>query len=334
MTSRCNSVCTHCDVWKHQGNIKDELTLSEIKRMFSFFDRNIVWVSFTGGEPFVRDDMDEIITAITRLNKHLALLTLTTNGLEQGKVLDYIRRARGINDVNFAITFSLEGTEDIHNSIRKVDDAFERTINTIKRALHESSGASNIFLMIETVLDLSNTSSYNDFLESLSGRLDMNRLSFLVTYPHKGNLYGTANPDNILSRDDIDIIDNLKLLRLNKDNPWPVKVLQRKYLKHLFEYISTKKSPLPCRAARDSFFIASDGSVYPCIIWDKKIGNLRDVGMDLNKIIQKRSLIETRNKIIHKKCPGCWTPCEANHAIMHDMIRNPHHLCSDLMRQR
>ena len=55
VTWRCNGRCIFCDVWKKQPNIKEELTIEEIKKIFLQL-KNIDVLRLSGGEPFLRND--------------------------------------------------------------------------------------------------------------------------------------------------------------------------------------------------------------------------------------------------------------------------------------
>jgi len=61
ITSACNSRCQTCNVWrefKKNPNItKSDLSLKEIEKIFKTFPKSIIWLSLSGGEPFLRDDL-------------------------------------------------------------------------------------------------------------------------------------------------------------------------------------------------------------------------------------------------------------------------------------
>jgi len=63
VTWRCNLRCIMCNIWKHPQT--NELGISELED----FLRNpllsqLEWIQLTGGEPFMRNDLDEIIRVI------------------------------------------------------------------------------------------------------------------------------------------------------------------------------------------------------------------------------------------------------------------------------
>jgi radical SAM protein with 4Fe4S-binding SPASM domain len=101
----------------------------------------------------------------------------------------------------------------------------------------------------------------------------------------------------------------------------PVNVLEREYLKRVRKYLETGKTPMRCHAMRSSCFIDSWGNVFPCTIYDKKIGSLRDVDYDLEKIWNSDEAARVQQEIWEYKCPQCWTPCEAYQSIMGNFLR-------------
>jgi radical SAM protein with 4Fe4S-binding SPASM domain len=101
----------------------------------------------------------------------------------------------------------------------------------------------------------------------------------------------------------------------------PVSILERKYMKLIGNYLDTGKSPLPCKALSSSCYIDPQGNVYPCTIFGKKLGNLRDYDFDLRKIWNSEKANEVRGLIKENKCPGCWTPCEAYQTVLGNFLR-------------
>ena len=56
VTYRCNAKCNMCDVWHYPTKPSEEISLDVIKKLLEMF-----FVNVTGGEPFIRQDLPEII---------------------------------------------------------------------------------------------------------------------------------------------------------------------------------------------------------------------------------------------------------------------------------
>ena len=80
VTNRCNRNCRHCFYSSRlNSNISDELSLSEIEAMTRSFPEPLKVVTITGGEPFCRSDLPDIIALISRKCKNVKI-SISTNG--------------------------------------------------------------------------------------------------------------------------------------------------------------------------------------------------------------------------------------------------------------
>ena len=77
VTFRCNSRCKNCDIWK-KPNKKDEINTAQAKNVLKqIAESNVLHVSFSGGEPFLRNDLLHLI----EFSKTLGMKTsVNTNG--------------------------------------------------------------------------------------------------------------------------------------------------------------------------------------------------------------------------------------------------------------
>ena len=74
---RCNSRCLTCNVWKKRV---DDLTLDEYKALFAGLGSSLYWATFSGGEPFLRPDLIDIVIACYDRCRP-AIINIPTNGL-------------------------------------------------------------------------------------------------------------------------------------------------------------------------------------------------------------------------------------------------------------
>ncbi|MBP7089140.1 MAG: radical SAM protein [Candidatus Omnitrophica bacterium] len=127
ITNKCNLKCKICDQWKVNAELfSKELSTEE---WFSFIDSakrlNAAVIVITGGEPFLRPDLFEIIKYIkkNKISSHIC-----TNGTFLDKVtVNKLKEAKPDS-----ISVSLDSySADIHNLLRGVD-CFEKVIQGIK----------------------------------------------------------------------------------------------------------------------------------------------------------------------------------------------------------
>lgn len=141
-TMRCNLKCEFCyvgDLLNLEGEWRQELSLDALRK--SFPQKDGLSVSLTGGEVFVRKDIEQVLDLFRQ--KGYACGYLTTNGTAITEA-----RAAALADLALAgfvkhISVSIDGPGDLHDAARGVKGTFERTAAGLKRlqAAARSKGA-------------------------------------------------------------------------------------------------------------------------------------------------------------------------------------------------
>lgn len=139
-TDRCQSRCITCPAWKTPWEVeKDELSTQQWKDSIkSIHD----WVGdfkfiFSGGEPFLREDIFEI----AQFAKDLGVtIDVVTNGLALGDKCEKL-----VDSAFSTIIFSLNSVKDpeLHNVSRGRKDSFKKTMDVIQKVnyLNKKKGA-------------------------------------------------------------------------------------------------------------------------------------------------------------------------------------------------
>lgn len=133
LVQRCHLKCAHCNFWKMPYDRKREMTTEQWYRVI---DELVDWlgqgarIQFTGGEPFLRPDVLDILR---HAKKAGALAGVISNG-----TLLSDAKCKELAEIGlFNINFSLDGfSPATHDRIRGVPGAFEKTLETIKRVNH------------------------------------------------------------------------------------------------------------------------------------------------------------------------------------------------------
>jgi radical SAM protein with 4Fe4S-binding SPASM domain len=109
--------------------------------------------------------------------------------------------------------------------------------------------------------------------------------------------------------------------RLTAPPTHPRAILERAFLRHARSFLRTGRTPLPCHALRSSCFVDPTGEVYPCITFNRSLGNLRDHGYDLSRLWNSEQAVVLQKKIWSLECPQCWTGCDGYQTIMGNLFR-------------
>ncbi len=89
ITHVCDLTCKMCGIWRY-GNRKEELDLPQIEKMAQLLYRlGVVQVAIGGGEPFAREDLEEVAKVMVGAGLNLRVLTNAVNVPEQ-RLLDCV----------------------------------------------------------------------------------------------------------------------------------------------------------------------------------------------------------------------------------------------------
>ena len=307
LTYHCNLRCKSCFIWSREA--KNELTYEEIEKFFEKSNK-FSWIHLTGGEMFLRDDLNDIIDLIFDYCRYLCLLNIVTNGQLTEKIVSTIKRMIKKWKITPIITVSIDGPPDINNMIRGSSAAWDNAVATFV----ELKKLKLQHVYIGYTISQYNVGKIYDMFDSV--KLKFPRLTYNdihINFAHNSEHY--LNNSSLYFPLEKLFDENLgKVL----ENQKGVKaILEKQYHNKLRQYVKNKRMPLRCQAMRTYCFLDPYGDVYPCSIYNHKIVNIKEIGYDLRKLWEHDLRTEkVRNEIFKGRCPHCWTPCEAYPAIL------------------
>jgi radical SAM protein with 4Fe4S-binding SPASM domain len=248
LTYRCPLRCIHC--YLTGGKKQLECTLDEVKDILAqLADAGSLYLSLSGGEIFLRDDLSEIIEHARRL--HFAVRLLTS-----GILIDR-RRAQeiaGWHPEMVALSiYDLDAS--IHDAITRKRSSLAKTLDAI-RALKER----NVPLKISSVLMDRNIEGYQrlyNFAKELGAQ-------FQIDYRITPRIDGSQEPLKFH-------IGDQEVMRVLSDP-----IFSREYEPDPAQHYSGIFNSIPCGAGHMSCYISPYGIVTPCVQVPIECGNLRE----------------------------------------------------------
>jgi radical SAM protein with 4Fe4S-binding SPASM domain len=315
LTYWCQYRCKTCNIWQRKP--ADELTTDEIVTLVGE-NPDVNWVDLTGGEIFLRRDIDDIFDAIITGWRRLAILHFPTNGFLTDRIVATAERIAGRGPAHTVITVSLDGDEALNDEIRGIKGGFRHQIETFK-ALRRMRG---IEAALGMTLSSANMGRFEDTFAACAREIpdltiDEIHLNVAQTSSH---YYGNAGIDG-MAPDPMAARAQVRQYRALRGRTRSAKqLLENAYLNHLDTYLLTGRTPMPCHALRASCFIDPWGVVYPCISYSRPVGRLRDTGMRLGPIWTAMETARVQREIWNGDCPQCWTACEAYQSILGNVL--------------
>ena len=254
---KCNQKCTFCYAAGQKMSSAKELSTHEWKRIIDkLWAARVPMVTFTGGEPTLRDDLAELVghakKFVTRVN---------TNGVNVTKKLasDLVRE--GLDSMQVTL-YSYD--PDIHNSLVGAE-RFEDTVQGIKNALEAGLDVS-----VNTPLCKKNS----DYVKTLEFARSLGVRFATVSGLIITGMAGINHEEYDLSSDELaSIVTDAKHycdeheMEIDFTSPG---LIAKETLEALGMNVPT------CGACMSNMAIAPDGSIVPCQSWlgeDSVLGN-------------------------------------------------------------
>ncbi len=298
VTYRCNSRCKTCNVWQRSAQ---ELTTNEWREVFASFGHTPYYMTFSGGEPFLRDDIAEIVSSAVALCQP-AIVTIPTNGL-LGEVI--VARVKQILEqagkARIGINLSLDGVGEQHDDIRGVQGNYEKALETYRR-LREVDHP-NLTLSIHTVVSRFNVEQIEEIYAALS-RLEPD--SYISEVAEQRVELQTMDSEITPSPEEYArVADFLAAEARNSSATGLAKTTQAfraQYYGLAKRTLFEERQVIPCYAGFSSAHISPDGDVWACCTRAEPLGNLRDTNYEFASIWFGQRAESMRRSIVAGEC--------------------------------
>jgi len=302
VTQRCIARCIMCNIWK--SDIPD-LPLEVWLRLLSSPGlADLRELDVTGGEPFLRKDLLDLIEGVSHLKdgplKKIRSIAITTNGFLSDRVLDGTERMLQRLEpkgVHLVIVLAMDAIGEIHDEIRNFKDAWTKVDRTIQGLRQIRRTQKNLVIGLKTTVLPRNI----DELDRISSYAEQNEL-FTIISPCivTGNRYRNIDrkDDLAFSEEDIE-----KMVRFYESGhfQWDF------HRSHLVEYLKTGVMKKPCSAGFNYFFIRTNGDVYPCPLIKVKLGNIQETRIE--DLLSSKTASSFRKRVgRYPECRICTEP--------------------------
>ncbi len=317
VTSRCNSLCRTCFYWD-QLNKNQDLSFDQIRTISETAPEfGKLWVS--GGEPTMREDLDEIICTFYRNNK-IHTLNFPTNGLLPDNLDRIVGRVlKDCPNLTIDLNFSIDGLANTHDAIRGVPNNFVKTIATMERMKEKYASVRRLRRNVVTVItresydelvrfgvdmlkrDLS-TGQYFEIIRGNPMDLSLKNISRQELKALHDKLYAVhaAHADRLFAN-------------VDPKFRWFPKMYYLGTLKFIFDtheqnVESPRKWAMPCTAGATSMVIDHNGEFRACEM-RQPLGKLQDYDFNLSKALFSDSMKREVAAIPKANCwctHSCW----------------------------
>ncbi len=314
VTHHCIAKCMMCNIWKIPNYVKDLPLAHWVNLLSSNLFSDLRELDITGGEPFLRKDLPDLLGEICRLKnenlRKLRSIAVTTNGLLTERVPDAVEtilKDLKVAGLDLVVVCAMDGIGDIHDRIRNFKDAWKKVNETIQRLKELRKSYPNLIIGLKTTILPINV----DALADISRYANENGL-FTIISPCIITRERYLNPDRA-----VDLVFTEEMKQKAADffrtdlSRWSY------HAEALVRYFETGVMEKPCTCGFNYFFVRSTGRVLLCPLIDSSPGNIQDQSVD--DIFRSEEAFRIRRRIgCYPECRQCTEPGLERYALPYE----------------
>ena len=315
VTHRCNARCKTCGV---AGGLAPEMDLDAWERILASLGRAPVWITVTGGEPFMREDISELLRLMAH-HAQPAYMTLATNGFLTARIVPVVRGlARDFPDTDFIANISLDGIGAQHDRLRGLPGSFDAAVDTFHHLRIEQP--SNLHVGFHTVISRYNADRIPDLIKYVTGfRPDAHGLEVAQSRAELNVAHRRLAPSAARFRE---LMPHLLHAMDAGARPTPVlrsrRALRARYYELAARVLEKQRQPIPCFAGFASAYITPGGDLWACPMAGQCMGRLADARGDFPGVWRSAQADSVRAPIARGKCH-----CALANALLTSMMLEP-----------
>ena len=314
LTSRCNFRCPMCFYLDEiKDSDKEEIAFPELDKMARSMGR-LIQLSLTGGEPFLRHDIPEVVAVFSKHNG-VKFVTIPTNGSLPDRTAETVERlTKGFPNTHFRIPLSLDGFPEDHDKIRG-GKSFDKIEETVAALAGIRNRVDNLTLDINTCYSALNQGKMSGFVDFVADRFDVD--NHTVTYV-RGNAEESTKRASVAEY--AEIVNDIRRRR-NRRESRPFSSLLRSVMDYQRDIIQKTlerdRMYVPCVAGRKMIVVTEKAEVLPCEILDKRLGTLKDHDYNIRNLLETPHAREVVDWIRETKCHCTFECALATSLIYH-----------------
>jgi MoaA/NifB/PqqE/SkfB family radical SAM enzyme len=316
VTFACQSKCKTCGIGNRYREDpalgEQDLTLDEIEKIYQSIG-DIYFFNVSGGEPYLREDLPEIIELAMRYLRP-NVVHIPTNALmperiqEQSlRIIEIIRKYDP--GVSFSVKPSIDGLGEAHDGIRGVKGNFEKLLKTIELLKAAERTFDRFHLELGTVVSVFNRDQLEqieDFVHGLGVQTYRNEIAEC-----REEFFNLDDEITPTAEQYEQLMDQFKRkitchIKAKKSLTRMIEAIRLVYYDLVPDIMRRKTQVIPCFGGISNIHLNHDGALWPCCMmgYSHPLGHFRDetCGYDFRRLMSSAAAKETLQYIKDKKC--------------------------------
>lgn len=325
VTSMCTFRCASCNIGRNYmadpGLADNDLTVDEVA---AILDRDadtlkrVSWIQITGGEPFLRPDIAELLDVIQRRLPHCAFWIPTNGWLPEPTA----ERVRSILEKceRLGVGVSLHGARERHDAFSGPAGSYDRALETLDRLKAVRKDHPRLRLGIGFTITRDNVDDLGDVFDLARERgVEFTcRVALPSPLYYQINDTGTSG-EKFASALERQVDDLERKMGFRGRLVSPLQYLRWRYYRGIVRHVrQPHRRQLKCRSGKTSLYVTAKGDVHPCLFMTEKMGNLRESALD--EILGRQDNRRLMKCIARGECPNCWVESETYRVLAENSL--------------
>ncbi|MBF0431745.1 MAG: glycosyltransferase [Fibrobacteria bacterium] len=299
VTNTCNLSCGAC-FYANNLNTSQEISLSQIQELRDSC-AELGMVQLTGGEPFLRENLAEIIG----LFQERCMVSLNTNGHRPNIVEKVMEKVLATETAyTLTVNVSLDGFEDTHNKMRNNKHSYLNVLETLRVLLRfKEQYPKKLTITVNTLISPLNINEIVDFAKELAHGFELAYHNFEIERSSvEATTFFRRNPHQLKTV----YQQLLEIIRRQYPELYPLS--KKRFKAQCTNTLYDKQWDFPCLAGKNSVVVYADGRLAACEMRSKTLA-LKDYQFNLTTALKSQQLDTELKTIQTHPCycnHGCW----------------------------
>jgi MoaA/NifB/PqqE/SkfB family radical SAM enzyme len=302
VTYSCPSRCLTCDIWQKKV---DDLGVDEYARIFPTLNKVPIWVTISGGDQFLRADLDQIVKLI-RTQIEPTIINIPMNGVITERIHSLLPKiAHESVGSQLVLNLSVDEIGEEHDRLRGAPRNYEKMLGVAELIRDLKKTYDHITMGVHTVISKHNVQRIPEI--EREARATFQPDSYITEVAENRVELKTIDKD--ITPDPADYrraVAHLKNAVTARRSLHPlarlVESLRLEYYDLAARTLEEKTQVIDCYAGWASAHLSPDGHVWGCCTRAESMGNVRENEYDFARIWLGKEADRFRASVKAKEC--------------------------------
>jgi MoaA/NifB/PqqE/SkfB family radical SAM enzyme len=296
-----------CDIWK-SSRLRSNGKQNEVEpEFYRRLPPSLREINITGGEPFLRKDLAQIIKVIAETCPK-ARIVISTNGFLTAQIKKIMPQIL-LTNPKIAVRISLDGIGGVHDKVRGIKNGYQKAMTSLNYLKAKVSDLGIGFTLMER---------NKEELLKVWNFCQKSDIEFSLSLVSASPIYFGKNKINLRPKKTKQIAEIFqKLIAKQHQSSQPKSWFRAWFNQGLYDFFMAGRRPLSCLAGQDFFYLDAYGKVFSCHLQPWLLGDLTT--HTFNELYNNNGAEDIRKKA--GQCNGCWMSCSVRSRMKQEWLR-------------